>query len=90
MAERIAKGTLVEIQRCLLQPGERAPQVPGDTRQVPLEMRESIRSTLLTMDSDIRGKALLASLELERFAQVNDADYDPIREMWLEAQQVPF
>ena len=39
MAERIAQGTLVEIHRCLLQAGERAPQVPEDTRQVPLEMR---------------------------------------------------
>jgi hypothetical protein len=45
MAERIAQGTLVEIQRCLLQPEERAPQVPGDTRQVPLEMR--VKGTLL-------------------------------------------
>jgi hypothetical protein len=39
MAERFTQGTLVEIHRCLLQPGERAPQVPEDTRQVPLEMR---------------------------------------------------
>lgn len=39
MAERIAQGTLVDIHRCILQPGERAPQVPDDTRQVPLEMR---------------------------------------------------
>lgn len=38
MAERIAQGTLVDIHRCVLQPDERAPQVPGDTRQVPLEM----------------------------------------------------
>lgn len=39
MAEQIAQGTLVEIHACVLQAGERAPQVPGDTRQVPLEMR---------------------------------------------------
>ena len=39
MAERIAPGTLVEIHRCVLQAGERAPQVPDDTQQVPLEMR---------------------------------------------------
>jgi hypothetical protein len=29
----------VEIHRIVLAPGERAPQVPEDTRQVPLEMR---------------------------------------------------
>jgi len=39
MAETIAKGTWVEIHRIVLPAGERAPQVPDDTRQVPLEMR---------------------------------------------------
>jgi hypothetical protein len=39
MAERIAQGTLVDIHCCVLQADERAPQVPDDTRQVPLEMR---------------------------------------------------
>lgn len=39
MAELIAKGIWVEVQRVVLAPGERAPQVPEDTRQVPLEMR---------------------------------------------------
>ncbi|MCK5479737.1 MAG: 2-amino-4-ketopentanoate thiolase [Gammaproteobacteria bacterium] len=35
----IKKGTWVEIQRIVLQPGERSPQVPEDTRHVSLEMR---------------------------------------------------
>lgn len=39
MAELIEQGTWVEIHRVVLQPAERAPQVPEDTRQVPLEMR---------------------------------------------------
>lgn len=39
MAERIAEGTWVEIHRIVLPAGERAPQVPEDTRSVPLEMR---------------------------------------------------
>lgn len=39
MADPVAKGTWVEIHGILLPVGERAPQVPGDTRQVPLEMR---------------------------------------------------
>lgn len=39
MTERIAQETWVEIHRIVLAPGERAPQVPGDTQSVPLEMR---------------------------------------------------
>lgn len=39
MAERLAKGTWVEIHLVVLPAGERAPQVPPDTARVPLEMR---------------------------------------------------
>ena len=39
MADLIAKGTWVEIHRTVLAAGDRAPQVPEDTRAVPLEMR---------------------------------------------------
>lgn len=39
MAEPIAKGTWVEIHRIVLAAGERAPQVPDDTRRVALELR---------------------------------------------------
>ncbi len=39
MAEPIAMGTWVEIHRVVLGPAERAPQVPDDTKAVPLEMR---------------------------------------------------
>jgi hypothetical protein len=39
MTETIAQGTWVEISAILLAPGQRAPQVPDDTRRVPLEMR---------------------------------------------------
>jgi len=39
MAELIGKGTWVEIHRIVLPAGERAPQVPDDTRQLPREMR---------------------------------------------------
>ena len=39
MADRIEEGTWVEIYRVVLQAGERAPKVPEDTQQVPLEMR---------------------------------------------------
>jgi hypothetical protein len=39
MAELVTKGTWVEIHRIVLPAGERAPQVPGDTQGVALEMR---------------------------------------------------
>lgn len=39
MAEPYGKDTWVEIRAIVLGPGARAPQVPEDTRHVPLEMR---------------------------------------------------
>jgi hypothetical protein len=38
MTEKAAKHTWVDIHRVVLKPGQRAPQVPNDTQQVPLEM----------------------------------------------------
>jgi hypothetical protein len=39
MTGSIEKGTWVEIRRIVLPAGQRAPQVPDDTQQVPLEMK---------------------------------------------------
>ena len=39
MTEIIDAGTWVEIHSIVLRSDERAPQIPEDTRQVPLEMR---------------------------------------------------
>ncbi len=39
MSEQIEKGSWVEIELTILPAGERAPQVPDDTQQVPLMMR---------------------------------------------------
>lgn len=39
MTQHIPKDTWVEIYTIILQKGERAPQVPEDTQQVPLEMK---------------------------------------------------
>lgn len=36
---RIPRGTWVEIQRVLLAPKQRAPQVPDDTRQLPYVLK---------------------------------------------------
>lgn len=59
-------------------------------KQVPADLRERIRKTLLVMESDLVGKAVLASLGMKRFARVSDADYDPIREMARMAHRVRF
>ena len=50
MAERVAKGTWVELGATLLAPGERAPQVPEDAR--------------LLFDAAQRSLGLAAELEL--------------------------
>jgi hypothetical protein len=39
VADRVPRGTWVEIHRVVLPAGERASQVPADTQAVPLEMR---------------------------------------------------
>ncbi len=39
MLTRAYKGDYVQIGDTVLRPGERAPQVPEDTKKVPLEMR---------------------------------------------------
>lgn len=38
MAEQIAKGTWVQVHHIVLSHSERAPHLPQDTQQVPLEM----------------------------------------------------
>ncbi|MQY76755.1 MAG: 2-amino-4-ketopentanoate thiolase [Spirochaeta sp.] len=42
----VEKGSWVEIHRVILKPGERAPQVPEDTKAVPLELK--VRGFLLS------------------------------------------
>jgi len=56
MAEPIPPGTWVEIRAILLPPAARAPHLPEDTRQVPLEMRTKgflIEATLLGEEAEI-------------------------------------
>jgi len=59
-------------------------------KKAPAGIRSMLRLTLLEMDSDEDGKAVLASLGLKRFAWVSDVDYDPIREMARVARQAHF
>jgi len=39
MQEKAVKGDWVKIYKIVLNPNERAPQIPSDTSQVPLELR---------------------------------------------------
>jgi phosphonate transport system substrate-binding protein len=57
-------------------------------KEVPTDMRDRIRRTLLDMDSDLAGRAVLESLGMKQFVRVGDADYDPIREMAQKARRV--
>ncbi len=40
MGEKVRRGTWVQIHRVVLEPGARAPQVPPETQEVPLELRQ--------------------------------------------------
>jgi hypothetical protein len=60
MAETVAKGAWVEIHRIVLAPGERAPQVPSETQDVPLEMRVKgflLAAAAIGEDAEIRTPA---------------------------------
>ncbi|MCI0506685.1 MAG: 2-amino-4-ketopentanoate thiolase [Gammaproteobacteria bacterium] len=60
MTERVAAGTWVEIYRVVLAANERAPQLPEDTRQVPLEMRVKgwlVKAAELNGDAEIKTPA---------------------------------
>ena len=39
--ETVSKGTWVQIEQVVLEPAERAPTLPADTREVPYVMRVS-------------------------------------------------
>ena len=56
MTERATKNTWVEVHRIVLKPSERAPQVPDDTQQVPLEMKVK---GFLIHDADVGEEAAI-------------------------------
>jgi phosphonate transport system substrate-binding protein len=51
------------------------------SKRVPQVLRQALRESLLGMAQDPAGQAILAAGQMARFAQVEDQDYDPIREM---------
>jgi phosphonate transport system substrate-binding protein len=57
-------------------------------RSVPQELRTALRTLLLQMHTDPRGRALLAGARIARFEGVDDQAYDPIRRMDRQAVQV--
>ena len=59
MTQRAVKDTWVEIGAIVLQKGERAPHLPEDTKQVPLEMR--VKGFLLH-DAEEGGEAEIITL----------------------------
>ncbi|MGB5278527.1 MAG: 2-amino-4-oxopentanoate thiolase subunit OrtA [Gammaproteobacteria bacterium] len=74
MTDLVEKGTWVEIYNVVLPANERAPQVPADTRRVPLEMR--VKGFLLA-PAAIGGNAEIETLSGRhlrgRLAEVNPA-----------------
>ena len=45
------------------------------------ELKEKLRSILLEMDKDEKGKEILGRIKIEKFVVVNDSCYSSIREM---------
>jgi phosphonate transport system substrate-binding protein len=58
--------------------------------RLPEETRARLRCTLLTMHENESGRAILRDGLIDRFVEVDDTFYDPIREMVRRAQQVGF
>ncbi len=48
---------------------------------LPASLRRAVRTTLLTMHTTAKGRAILRRGRMSHFAAVTDADYDPIRVM---------
>lgn len=57
-------------------------------RRLPAEQKEALRAALLRMHHDLAGRAALADGLFERFAAVQDADYDGVRATARRAEQV--
>jgi ABC-type phosphate/phosphonate transport system substrate-binding protein len=50
-------------------------------RDLPADLRDRLRQVFADMGNDPQGQAILSAARYSHFALVNDADYDPIREM---------
>lgn len=57
-------------------------------RETPAPLRERLQQLLLEMHEDEDGRAVLRLARVARFVTVEDADYDPIRQMARRAENV--
>jgi phosphonate transport system substrate-binding protein len=57
-------------------------------RSLSPELRQDLREVLLRMHLDPQGRAILAEAQMARFTAVQDSDYDAIRRMAHQAQDV--
>lgn len=57
-------------------------------RSLPVRLRVALQSALLTMHLDAEGSRALHGWGISHFAAVDDTDYDPIRRMARDAQDV--
>ena len=57
---------------------------------VPETVKQALRDALLMMHEDAEGRRILAGPGVAHFVEVSDSDYDPIRRMAREANQIPF
>ncbi len=58
--------------------------------RLPTELKRELSAALLSMDADARAKAGLGLGLVERFVEVQDSHYDPIRRMLEAAEQAAF
>jgi phosphonate transport system substrate-binding protein len=55
---------------------------------VEAQIQRSLRQTLISMHQDSEGKAILERGQIDHFAQVEDQDYNPIRDMYKIAESI--
>ncbi len=51
------------------------------SKDIDPAIKEKLRSTLLHMHEDKRGREILQNIMIDRFSEANDSLYDSIREM---------
>ena len=57
-------------------------------REVPPQLRAAVREALARMHTDPHARSALQKAHIARFTPVRDADYDPVREMAANAENV--
>jgi ABC-type phosphate/phosphonate transport system substrate-binding protein len=58
--------------------------------RLPADRKAGLRRAFVHMHEDHEGQAILANGLIERFVEVEDSDYNPIREMTRRAEAAGF